>query len=129
MARLPCSATDMPLLLKRKARPQESPRASEVGDWLDVKIASLRREIDQEGESRADAPERAVARRVRRLIERPRARRPAAHRGGAGTAWSRIMRGAARFTRAHVDSIVFYGLAVALALLVGWFTVFLANHY
>jgi hypothetical protein len=117
---------DMPLLLRKTLGPRESPRASEVGTWLDLEIASLRRELDLEEESRTDAPEHGVVSSVRRRVERLRARRPAAIRGAADTAWSRIMRRAARFTRAQGASLVFYGLAIALAVLVGWLA---ANHY
>jgi hypothetical protein len=119
---------DMPLLLRKTLRPRESPRASEPGNWLDLEIASLRQEIDQDEETGTDAPEHGVASSVRRRIERLRARRPSAVRGAADRAW-RILRGAAGFTRAQGASIVFYALAVALGILTGWFAAFLANHY
>jgi hypothetical protein len=118
--------SDMPLLRRKTLRSRESPRASEVDNWLDLEIASLRREIDQERESQTDASEHGFASSVRRRVERLRARRPSTGRGAADTPW-RITRGAVRLTRTRGVSIVFYALAVATGILIGWLVGSLAD--
>jgi hypothetical protein len=50
------------------------------------------------------------------------------HHRGAGRAAARMLRGAARSTRARGASMAWYGLAIALGLLVGWIAVFLASR-
>jgi hypothetical protein len=41
----------------------------------------------------------------------------------------RVLRHAARSTRARGASITFYGLAIALGLLVGWIAVVISSRY
>jgi hypothetical protein len=124
----PVLPIDMCLLPRRKVRPQESP-ASEVGDWLDDKIAALLREVDQSGKTPIRHSERESA---------PRASRPAGeiragrwdHRRGGGRAASRMLSGAARSSRARgAAPIAWYGLAIALSLLMGWLVVVLGSRY
>jgi hypothetical protein len=128
----------MRLLPQRKVRPQETPRASEVGDWLDRKIAALRREVEQPGESATQHSARGARRRAGKIRVGRRA-----DRGGKGSAAppmlqqvarmprqaARVVRQAARSTRARGASITFYGFAIALGVLVGWIVVVITSRY
>jgi hypothetical protein len=124
----PVLPIDMRLLPRRKVRPQESLRASEVGDWLDRKIAALLREVDQSGETPIRHSKRESAPRASRRAGEIRAGRWD-HRRGGGRAASRMLRGAAQSTRARGAPIAWCGLAIALSLLVGWLVVVLGSRY
>jgi hypothetical protein len=121
-------ARHMRLLTRTKVHPQEAPRASEVDDWLDRKIASLLREVES-GKSSTGRSKRGSAARTGRRAGKMRAGRPLNRAGAKRAAASQMLMDAVPSIRGRGASIVPYAVAIALGVLVGWIAVVLVSHY